>query len=127
MAKRWSEWQPGGARVRSLGMLAALAAFFFAASAQGVVATPTVTGPITSPGSAFLTPPTSLDLASSATSRRSSSSRGPRTAYTSADPLGTDGKWTATPADTADYKTRIVVRPPDQSEKVQRHASWSSG
>ena len=101
MAKRWSDWQPGGARVRSVGMLAALAAFFFAASAQGVVATPTVTGPITSPGSAFLTPPTSLDLASFGYVEEEFFVAGTATSYTSASPLGTDGRWTATPADTA--------------------------
>ena len=117
MAKRWSEWQPGGARVRSVGMLAALAAFFFAASAQGVVATPTVTGPITSPGSAFLTPPTSLDLASFGYVEEEFFVAGTATSYTSASPLGTDGRWTATPADTADYVTRILVRRPTNPKK----------
>jgi len=117
MAKRWSEWQPGGARVRSVGMLAALAAFFFAASAQGVVATQTVTGPITSPGSAFLTPPTSLDLASFGYVEEEFFVAGTATSYTSASPLGTDGRWTATPADTADYVTRILVRRPTNPKK----------
>ncbi len=117
MAKRWSEWQPGGARVRSVGMLAALAAFFFAANAQGVVATPTVTGPITSPGSAFLTPPTSLDLAPFGYVEEEFFVSGTATSYTSASPLGTDGRWTATPADTADYMTRMLVRRPTNPKK----------
>lgn len=38
--------------------------------------------------------------------------RGTASSYTSDTPLSTDGEWTVTPFDTADYATRIVVRAP---------------
>ncbi|MFZ9581333.1 MAG: alpha/beta hydrolase domain-containing protein, partial [Ilumatobacteraceae bacterium] len=37
---------------------------------------------------------------------------GTATGYTSATPLSEDGLWDLTPKDTADYKTRILVRRP---------------
>jgi len=37
---------------------------------------------------------------------------GTATAYSSADPLSSDGQWTITPSESADFTTRIVVRRP---------------
>ena len=37
---------------------------------------------------------------------------GTANSYTSAEPLSQDGMWTVTPKDTAEYKTRILVRRP---------------
>jgi hypothetical protein len=42
---------------------------------------------------------------------------GKASSYTSAHPLTTDGKWTATPGATAPYTTRIVVRRPVDPKK----------
>jgi hypothetical protein len=115
---RWIEWRPTGVRIRLLAVfVSTLAVLLLAASAPAVVVTPSVTGPITSPGSAFLTPPTGLDLASLGYVEQEFFVAGTATAYTSADPLGADGVWTATPGDTAGYVTRILVRRPTNPKK----------
>lgn len=118
MPNRWIEWRPTGVRMRLLAVfVSTLAVLLLAASAPAVVVTPSVTGPITSPGSAFLTPPTGLDLASLGYVEQEFFVAGTATAYTSADPLGADGVWTATPGDTAGYVTRILVRRPTNPKK----------
>src|SRR5262249_10103588 len=58
---------------------------------------PTVRGPITSPGSAFVTPPSSLDLSPSGYVEEEFFLSGTASAYTSAVALGSDGRWAATP------------------------------
>jgi hypothetical protein len=40
---------------------------------------------------------------------------GSATAFTNADELGSDGHWTAEPAETADYRTRIVIVRPENA------------
>jgi hypothetical protein len=90
-------------------LLALLVAVGPAASAA--VPTPIVTGPITSPGSAFVAS-TNFDLAPLRYVEEEFFLSGTATAFTSAEPLGSDGVWSATPADTAAYTTRIVVRRP---------------
>src|SRR5262245_45977817 len=74
---------------------------------------PTVTGPITSPGSAFITPPSTLDWSSYGYVEEEFFVSGTATAYTaSAVPLTSDGHWSASTGATAPYKTRILVRRP---------------
>jgi hypothetical protein len=72
---------------------------------------PTVTGPITSPGGAFLAS-TSIAFGPLGYQESEYFLEGTATGYTSATPLTEDGHWTATPGPTAAYKTRIVVRRP---------------
>jgi hypothetical protein len=83
----------------------------FAASTAGAVPVPAVSGPITSPGGAFLTPPSSLDLARFGYVEQEFFVSGTATAYTAGD-LPVDGRWTVTPGDTASYVTRMLVRRP---------------
>jgi len=78
---------------------------------------PTVRGPITSPGSAFVTPPSSLDLSPSGYVEEEFFLSGTASAYTSAVALGSDGRWAATPGETAPYVTRILVRRPTNPRK----------
>src|SRR4029453_12668958 len=63
--------------------------------AAGAVPTPTVSGPITSPGSAFLTPPSTLDWSSYGYVEEEFFVAGTATAYTAAAALSSDGLWTA--------------------------------
>ncbi len=60
---------------------------------------------------------TNFDLASVGYEQAEYFFSGTATAYTSATPLSTDGKWTVTPGPTAPYKTRMVVyRPTDPKQ-----------
>ena len=83
-----------------------------AARASGEVPTPDVIGPVTSPGSAFVTPPIAFDLAPQGYVEEEFFVSGTATAFTSPTPLTSDGRWTAVPGATADYVTRILVRRP---------------
>ena len=80
------------------------------------VPSPQIEGPITGPGSVFLQS-TSIDLASVGYTQEEFFLSGTAHAYTNSEPLGTDGKWSVTPADSADYKTRIVVYRPASGKK----------
>jgi hypothetical protein len=80
-------------------------------------AAPTVTGPITSAGGAFVTPPNAVDLAASGFVEEEFFLDGTASAFTNVGPLGSDGRWTATPGPTAAYKTRILVRRPTVPRK----------
>jgi hypothetical protein len=82
-----------------------------AVGTAGTVPVPAVSGPITSPGGAFLTPPSSLDLARFGYVEQEFFLSGTATAYTAGD-LPADGRWTVTPGDTASYVTRMLVRRP---------------
>jgi hypothetical protein len=75
-----------------------------------------VTGPITSPGAAFVAS-TALILPTLGYTDDEYFLEGTATGYTSAAPLASDGKWTATPGPTAAYKTRIIVRRPIDASK----------
>jgi hypothetical protein len=89
-----------------------------ATQARAAVPTPTITGPITSPGAAFVTPPSALDLSQFGWVEQEFFVAGTARAYRSALPLGADGNWTATPdGATAPFKTRIVVRRPVSPRK----------
>jgi hypothetical protein len=60
---------------------------------------------------------TSIDLASVGYEQSEFFLSGTASAYTSATPLTSDGKWTVTPASTAPYKTRVLVyRPSDPKD-----------
>jgi hypothetical protein len=83
-----------------------------ASGAAAQVPSPTVTGPITSPGCAFL-PSTSFDLAQVGYRQEEYFVEGTASAYTNVGLLGDDGMWTVMPSGTtAAYKTRIVVYRP---------------
>lgn len=77
---------------------------------------PAIEGPITSPGTVFL-PSTSFDLATVGYTQAEYFIAGTARAYTSAAPLGRDGRWTIEPGDSAGYKTRIVVYRPSDPKK----------
>jgi len=81
------------------------------------VPVPTVSGPITSPGSAFITPPSTLDWSSYGYVEEEFFVAGTATAYTATAALGSDGMWTASTGDTAPYVTRILVRRPVNPKK----------
>ena len=80
-------------------------------AATSNAATPTIEGPIA--GTPRLAS-TNFDLASVGYEQAEYFLSGTATAYTSATPLSSDGKWTVTPGTTAPYTTRMVVyRPTD--------------
>ncbi len=84
-----------------------------AVRASADVPTPSITGPITSPGGAFITPPSGLDLSQFGYVEEEFFVSGTARAHTRVNPLGADGNWTATPGGaTAPYTTRILVRRP---------------
>lgn len=104
---------PRGA-VRRLALLAAGPSVLLAAlagSARAAVPDATVTGPITSPGGAFLSPPSTVDLGAFGWVEEEFFLAGAARGYVSG-PLASDGRWVATPADGAEYVTRILVRRP---------------
>ena len=105
--------RPGGIPVSVLAVLIGLAT---ATAATAAVPSPTIEGPITSPGSAFIES-TSFDLSEVGYTQEEYFISGTATGYTSASPLTPDGKWTATPASTAPYKTRILVYKPTNPRK----------
>jgi hypothetical protein len=72
---------------------------------------PTLEGPITGPGASFVAG-TNFDLAEVGYMEEEYFVSGTASAYTSAEPLTTDGVWTVTPGETAEYKTRILVYRP---------------
>jgi hypothetical protein len=88
-----------------------------AAPGRADVPAPTVSGPISSAGSAFITPPSSLALSEFGYVEEEFFVAGTARAYT-AGALGTDGSWAAAPdGATAAYKTRILVRRPTSPKK----------
>ncbi|HKA29613.1 MAG TPA: alpha/beta hydrolase domain-containing protein [Candidatus Binatia bacterium] len=85
--------------------------------ANASVPVPTVSGPISSPGAAFITPPSSLDLTAAGYVEEEYFVEGTASAYSAAGAFLSDGRWAATPASTAPYKTRILVRRPTSPRK----------
>src|SRR5262249_54004133 len=83
--------------------------------AHADVPLPTVEGPITSPGSAFVQA-SGADLTVGYQQEEYFLS-GTATAYTNTAPLGTDGLWSVAPGDSSAYKTRIVVHRPTSAKK----------
>lgn len=75
---------------------------------------PTVEGPVTGPGTPFVAGTLGLDLADAGFQQRELFISGTAASYTSTEELGSDGLWVVEPAESADYKTRILVyRPVD--------------
>jgi hypothetical protein len=71
-------------------------------------ATPTITGPITGPGSIALGI-ASYPLAPLGYSESEYFFSGSAASYTNTSPLGSDGRWSVKPASKAKYKSRLVV------------------
>jgi len=84
-----------------------------------VVGTPadvTIEGPIVEPGVPFVAGTREIDLADVGFQQSEYFVSGTAVSYTNANQLGSDGRWRVHEADTADYKTRILVyRPQDAS------------
>ncbi len=78
------------------------------------VATPEVTGPVEGGQGAFLSAPEIV--ADAGYVEEEFFLEGDATAYEPDGPLGADGEWTVTPGDTAPYRTRILVRYPEDPE-----------
>ncbi|HWP65789.1 MAG TPA: alpha/beta hydrolase domain-containing protein [Candidatus Limnocylindria bacterium] len=85
--------------------------------AAAAAATPTVEGPITGNGAPLLVGSTLFPLADIGYEQEEFFIGGTATAYASAAPLTADGRWTVTPAETAPYKTRILVYRPIDDER----------
>ncbi|WOX09952.1 alpha/beta hydrolase domain-containing protein [Streptomyces sp. N50] len=73
---------------------------------------PEVTGPVTGGKGAVVLQGTSFDLGGVGYTQSEFFLSGTATSYTSANPLGSDGRWDVTPASTAPYTTRIVMNRP---------------
>src|SRR5262245_61196882 len=107
----------GNAVSRGRWIAAIVLALSPATLVTAAVPVPTVTGPITSPGSAFITPPSTLDWSSYGYVEEEFFVAGTATAYTTTGTLTSDGMWTASAGDTAPYVTRILVRRPANPKK----------
>ena len=81
------------------------------------VASPNIEGPVTGGKGVPFIASTTFDLAQVGYSEAEYFISGTAAAYTNVDSLTNDGKWTVTPADTAAYKTRILVHRPIDREK----------
>jgi alpha/beta hydrolase family protein len=87
-----------------------------ASLAHAAVPVPAIEGPITSPGAAFLQS-TVFDLTTVGYVQEEFFISGTASAYANQGTLGVDGEWTVMPADSAAYKTRILVRRPADKRK----------
>jgi len=74
---------------------------------QAALAGPVTTGRFIEPASTV-----PIDLVANGYVREEFFVAGTASAYSASGPLGADGKWSVSPHDTADYRTRIVVRRP---------------
>ena len=90
--------------------------FLLVGVATAQVPSPQIEGPITGPGTPFVET-TSFDLASVGYTQEEFFISGTAHSYASSGPLGTDGKWSVTPADSAAYETRIIVYRPTSRKK----------
>ena len=117
-----SHWHRRGALVAQLRARSFVSLFVLAASAataSAAVPSPTVEGPVTGgQGKPFIAS-TTFDLAQVGYTEQEYFVSGTASAYTSSDTLNTDGKWTATPASSAPYKTRILVYMPIKASKFK--------
>jgi hypothetical protein len=94
-----------------LGIGALWVAIAMRAVIAGATSDPTIEGPITGPGTPFVAS-TTFNLADVGYSEAEYFMAGTASAYIPTVPLTTDGQWSVTPASTAAYKTRILVRTP---------------
>jgi hypothetical protein len=84
--------------------------------APSTVPVPAVEGPITGPGSPTIIS-TSFNLADVGYSQSEYFISGTATSYRRVGPAPANGRWKVTPASTAAYKTRILVRRPTDPKK----------
>ena len=108
-----------GTRSSALTLLAVVMVTVLGAGASGAATGPsaTVEGPVTGGKGTPQIASTSFDLATVGYEQNEYFVSGTASAYTSATPLTSNGKWTVTPASTAPYKTRVVVyRPTDPAK-----------
>ncbi|MDH3199443.1 MAG: alpha/beta hydrolase domain-containing protein [Myxococcales bacterium] len=116
-------WHPTAARPGMMlraSILCGLVAGMVGCSDDGgniVVGTPadaTVEGPIVEPGVPFVAGTRDIDLGDVGFQQSEYFVSGTAVSYTNANQLSSDGRWRVQEADTADYKTRILVyRPQD--------------
>ena len=86
---------------------------FLAPTSQAVTAVgPKATGPVTGGNGAVVLQGTTFDLGSVGYTQSEFFLSGTATSYSSAAPLGSDGRWEVTSASTASYTTRIVMNRP---------------
>jgi len=97
-------------------VLASVVVLALASVVAAEVPSPTVEGPITSPGNVFLQS-TSFDLAQVGYVQEEYFVSGTARAWTNVGPLGMDGRWAVAPGETAAYRTRIVVHRPASRKK----------
>src|SRR5437016_2679157 len=110
-------WEEVRVLVEPRRLLVAILILGLSATAGAQVPTPTIEGPITSPGSPFLPSSTSFNLAQVGYAQAEYFISGTAGAYTSALPLAGDGMWTVTPGETAAYKTRLLLYRPTKPNK----------
>ncbi len=104
------------AHVVGLALVAPLLAAPAVTVASADVASPTVEGPITSGRGTFIAA-TTFDLSPFGYLEQEYFISGTASSYANAGTFGSDGRWMATPADRAPYKTRIVVHRPTDAAK----------
>src|SRR5262245_26484734 len=106
---------PPGVKARSLrsccAVLAALLSLSFPGAARGDVPLPSIAGPVGGPGPPSLDS-TTFSLAPFGYVEEEFFASGTATSYVSDPILSTDGKWSASPAGSATYTTRLLVRRP---------------
>src|SRR5215471_8498684 len=95
----------------TLAALICAGAIALATGTSAQVPSPSIEGPITSPGTAFVAA-TTFDLAQVGYEEAEYFISGTARAYVNSTPLGTDGMWLVTTGETAPYKTRILVYRP---------------
>jgi alpha/beta hydrolase family protein len=108
-----------GGHLAVLGLVSMLVVTASATMAAAVVPSPTVEGPITGGSGTPFVAATSFDLAQVGYMQQEYFISGTASAYTSTDTFKSDGKWTAAPASSAPYKTRILVYLPTKPNKFK--------
>ena len=109
-------------RTRYLAVLALASLLVVTASAtiaSAVVPSQTVEGPITGGKGSPFAATTNFDLTQVGYTQQEYFISGTASAYTSADTFASNGKWTASPASSAPYKTRILVYMPIKPSKFK--------
>ncbi len=103
--------ESGRLGVAVLTLVSVLAAAARPIVAAAEVPSPTLEGPVTGGGKPFIAS-TTFDLALVGYEQAEYFISGTASAFTSAAPLTSDGRWTVTPGETAGYKTRVLVHRP---------------
>ena len=101
--------ESGRLSVAVLALVSVLAAAARPIVAAAEVPSPTLEGPVTGGGKPFIAS-TTFDLAQVGYEQAEYFISGTASAFTSAAPLTSDGRWMVTPGETAGYKTRVSLR-----------------